>query len=152
MAKKSLKLEWNVYWEDFNAKKIETYNIFQGGPTGRFKTVFDAKYGDDKETFEKDLNSALMYYFWGKAEYEIVLTSWPPYVTKEEIARCQNELVEREEKWGTSGYRVNVDLDVASKIDIYDQVRLNWNVFLDYVWGKYKEYHATDRVRKNSKT
>ena len=30
------------------------------------------------------------------------------------------------------------NLDDAEKIDVYDQVRLNWDYFVDYVWGHSK--------------
>ena len=31
-----------------------------------------------------------------------------------------------------------INLDDAEKIDVYDQVRLNWDYFVDYVWGHSK--------------
>ena len=32
-------------------------------------------------------------------------------------------------------YRDSLDLEVAEKIDMYDQVMNNWQLVLDYVWN-----------------
>jgi hypothetical protein len=50
-----------------------------------------------------------MYYFWSKAEWEIIISSWPN--------RDNDEL----------------------KIDVFDQVMLNWEAFVDYCWSNKKK-------------
>lgn len=97
------KLEWNVFYYDFNRRKIDTYNIFDHG--GFVKYVKEAinKY-KDKESFAEQLKTELLYYFWSKAEYEVLLSPWIG------------------------------DEKAAVKIDVYKQVMLNFDVFLDYVW------------------
>ena len=60
----------------------------------------------NKEEFAEKLRRDLMYYFWSKSEYELILSPW-----------C--------------GGRDTKDI----KIDIYDQVMNNWEIFLDYVWN-----------------
>ena len=60
----------------------------------------------DKEIFAKELKSSLMYYVWSKSEYEIIISPW-----------C--------------GGRNTKD----KKVDIYSQVMLNWDKFVDYVWN-----------------
>lgn len=76
-----------------------------------------------KEEFADRLRRNLMYWFWSKCEHEIIVSSWP-YTDK-----------------------------AASKIDIYQQVMMNWNVFVDYVWSFRKEVRngrkkTTDRERR----
>ena len=83
-------LSWKVYREDFNAKKIEKYDIFKRGISGgenyfeKIAREFKKKY-PDKDQWAEECRHELMYRFWCKAEHEIILTSWPPYVTPEEI-------------------------------------------------------------------
>lgn len=102
-------LEWNVFIENFNAQKIETYNIFDHG--GFYKDCH--QYLNEAVKKKKDLNGkeleekirrSLMYYFWSKCEWEIILSSWPP-----------------------------TDRIPQRKIDVYEQVMLNWGAFYHYI-------------------
>ena len=49
-----------------------------------------------------------MYYYWAKCEWEVIVSDWP-----------------------TSG-------KVEAKIDVYNQVMLNWDKFADYTWKNRK--------------
>ena len=109
---KKPKLCWNVYYENSSKKKITTLNIFD-----HYRFVKDCakelkKAKDDREAGERIFKSNLMYFFWSKCEYEIVLTPW-----------------------------VNprgVD-DYDRKIDVYEQVMNNWHVFIEYAWAHRKD-------------
>lgn len=98
-------MEWNVFYHNVNIQKIVPFNIFQHG---RFRKDVEEllKDFDDKEDFAKQLKSELMYNFWCKSEYEVIISPW-----------C--------------GGRSTEDI----KVDIYSQVMLNWEIFVDYVWG-----------------
>ncbi len=61
-----------------------------------------------KQDFSDQLRHVLLRYFWSKCEWETVLKPWVG------------------------------DDSVEIKIDVYDQVMLNWDEFADYVWN-YKE-------------
>ena len=61
---------------------------------------------EDKNSFADKLKRELQYYFWSKAEWEIIISPWLGSSNSERI-----------------------------KIDVYDQVMLNWDVFVDYVWN-----------------
>ena len=101
-------LQWNVIIGDFNHKEIETYNIFDHY---YFKEDCDKawkKYATDFKSFSKEVRSSMMYYFWSKCEWEVVVSHWP-----------QSE-------------RFN-----DKKIDVYEQVMMNWNVFIVYLWNYY---------------
>lgn len=100
-------LSWYVYRQDSNNGKIEPWDIFEHG---RFRLdiveLLIAKRLNkniDKADFAKDVKSDLMYYFWSKAEYEIILKNW-------------------------------IGKDCEIKIDVYDQVMLNFDKFIDYLW------------------
>lgn len=98
-------IAWNVFYENVNRRKIETFNIFEHGGFRKYVKKA-AKECHTKEEFAKKLRSELMYYFWSKCEWEVMIA--PLFSTSE------NEKM---------------------KADIYWQVMNNWNVFLDYVWN-----------------
>ena len=99
-------MEWNVFYHDGNRQKITTFNIFKHNSFAKdIKT--DLKESKDKQEFKTKLKSNLMYYFWSKAEYEIIISPWV-------------------------GGRDTKEL----KVDVYTQVMNNFDIFLDYVWSK----------------
>lgn len=110
-------LTWNVYISEFNDNRIETYNVFDHYSFMEDCRKNAKKCADNKEAFAEKVRRDLMYYFWSKCEWEIILSHWPP----REDAR-------------------------EEKIDVYDQVMLNWNVFIDYLWENRKE--LTRRKKK----
>ena len=52
---------------------------------------------------ERELRHTCMYYFWGKYEYEVIVTGWP-------------------------------DTNTEKKIDIYQQLEANWEIFKNLVF------------------
>ena len=128
------KLVWNVFNEENG--EIVPINIFE------YNWVFlkdgllvaKKKYKDNFEEFAEHVRSWLQYCYWSKCEYETVITSWPPYIEDAELERINKEKVERIEKYGKF-YRESVDLKTGYKIDIYTQVMMNWDRFIDYVWN-----------------
>ena len=101
---------WNVIYGDFNARRIRTYNVFDhyGFVVSCQKNAKKNK--DNKEAFAEDLKRDLMYYFWSKCEWEVIVSQWPPK-----------------------------DDGRDAKIDVYDQIKMNWDRFLDYTWEHRKE-------------
>lgn len=113
---KELMLTWNVYYHNFNAQKIEAFNVFDHG---RFledcrKAILKNK--EDREAFLEEVRKDLMYYYWSKAEWEILLGG----------------LITRED-------------ERPLKIDVYDQLRLNWEPFCDYLWSHRAELKPKKR-------
>ena len=118
---------WNVYGHDINGREIKTYNVFNHGSFGKDVEELlkeDLAYDD----FDETLNRLAQYYFWSGAECEVVITSWIPHIDNEELDRLNEE----REKRRSRCYHVN--LDVGKKIDYYDQLHLNWERFVQYVW------------------
>lgn len=64
---------------------------------------------DNKEEFSKEVNSLCMYYFWSRFEWEVVLREFCGRDNAKEM-----------------------------KVDVYDQLVMNWNRFIDYLWGELK--------------
>lgn len=59
-------------------------------------------------SIETRLDRLCMYYFWSKCEYEVIVSAWPPRDGSEE------------------------------KIDIYDQLKANWDIFKELVFRELK--------------
>lgn len=103
-------MEWNVYYHEINLDEIKTFNIFD-----HYYFVIDVQKAiskvENKEDFESKLKSELFYYYGSKAEWEVIITSW-----------C-----------GGNRERNSI------KIDVYNQIMMNWNIFVDYCWEHRKE-------------
>ena len=129
-----MKLEWFVYRHDINKKEIVKFNIFDHW---RFEEDVkkNLKKCKAKEEFAEKLKSDLMFYFWSKCEYEVVISSFPVHIRKEELNRLNEEFKNSVEKYGREPYGMWVCPDVGEKIDIVGQVMLNFEIFVDYVWS-----------------
>lgn len=111
-------LEWNVYIGNFNSRNIETFNIFRHTAFVEGCQKIVKKYRKtakndgvfDRDAFSEEIRHEMMYYFWTKCEWEVIIDHWPPH----ETFKCE-------------------------KVDVYDQVRLNWDIFIDYVWNNREE-------------
>lgn len=102
-----MKLNWNVYHYNQSIDTIEPFNVFS---YWRFyRAVLDI--------FNKSTR-------WHMDEFE--------------------ELIEKEAMycfWCKAEYEVFITdcfiSDSQKKVDIYDQLKLNWDRFIDYLWNKY---------------
>lgn len=126
-------MQWNVLYHNVNTHNIDEYNIFKHGG---FNTDVEKLLKKDlsKDEFALQLKRSLMYYFWSKAEWEVVITSLTPDITPDELDRLNREYEEYNKKWEHYPLVVDVNLSIAKKVDVYQQVMLNWQVFVDYVW------------------
>jgi hypothetical protein len=110
---------WNVYVDDINARRIKQFNIFNHYSFNEGVKKAYKKYKNDFAAFAEGVRRELQYYFWSKCEWEIVLSDFPP------SDRFQKE-----------------------KIDVYDQVMLNWDIFIQYVWDAAHARKAPTRKPK----
>lgn len=115
---------WNVFYENPNVG-IEIWNVFRHASfCNDVETILAEE--ADKEKFEKRLHSSVMYYFWSKSEYEVIIAPWPCY-----ISRIESQLIKNNE---LPRYRQIINVEGSDKFSIYDQIELNWDVFVDYCW------------------
>lgn len=125
---------WNVYREDFNRRAIVKYNIFDhSGFAQDVNKLLEV--GVSKSEFTEQLNRSLRYWFWGKTEYEVLITSWPVHIDKTELDKLNTEYEEYNNKWSHYPYKINVAPDVGKKVSVYDQVMMNWDQFVEHVWS-----------------
>lgn len=108
-----MKLEYNVFFGNFNSGEIVTYNIFDHGGFFTYCKKAYSEYKDDKEAFSERIRVDLSYCFRYKSEYEVIISHWPP-----------------SEKYN--------DRFKDRKVDIYTQVMLNWDIFIEYLWNNRK--------------
>lgn len=145
MPKKKKKVEdlqWYVYHYNVNRDKIEPFNIFC-----HWKLCEDLqkslKKCATKEEFENKLKSELIYVYWSRTEYELIieltsnnhvcLTPWCGCRKPEEAQiEVTNELG-IEWKEFTALHVAKQIYGNKAKIDIYEQVMWNWSGFCDYV-------------------
>lgn len=105
-------MEWNVFCESRQGSnsQIEQFNIFNHCWFADSCARIAEKYKDDKERFAEEIKHELMYYFWSKCEWEILLSAW-----------------------------IGSDRVPSLKIDVYDQVNLNFPQFIEYLWANKEE-------------
>ena len=98
-------LEWNVIRYNINTRKIEPFNIFDHCSFREDIETLLNETNISKEGFVEKIKSSLMYHFWSRSEYEVVIHPWIG------------------------------DDNAAIKVDIYWQIRMNWDRFIDYLWS-----------------
>ena len=103
-------MKWYVYYYNINKRKIDIFNIFEHGSFCEY-IKYHAQICKTKEDFIERLKSELLYYFWSKAEWEVIIAPW-----------CGGD---REKD--------------SVKVDVYDQIMNNFEVFADYVWNNKEE-------------
>ena len=109
-------IHWYVYTENVNRQRIEVVDLFDSHYMSKEVPTILRKCCDDKAVFSKLLKDVLMYQYWGRCEYEITLTGWPP---------------------------PRKDMFKDLKVSVFDQLSLNWDAFIDYVW-----LHREELMRK----
>ena len=126
-------LKWIVYYHDMNKREIRKFNIFNHSRFREDVEKYLKKY-KDKEEFAERLRHSLMYYFWSKCEWEIVITEWVPHITMKELDRLNAEREKTLKEWNREPHSLHINPQVGIKIDVYDQVVNNWDVFIGYIW------------------
>ena len=120
--RKKKELEWYAYYEDFNGKKIVPFNIFNHSRFSKDIKEEFKKNKDNFEEFKERLQRNLQYYYWSKCEWEIILSAW-----------------------------INSGCVPEVKIDVYDQVMLNFDLFAKYVWDFYTSRRRKQTIKTNDK-
>lgn len=145
MPKKKKKVEdlqWYVYRYNINTDKIEPFNIFH-----HWKLCEDLqkslKKCATKEEFESKLKSELLYAYWSRSEYELIVElTKDDHVYLTPWCGCRNleeSKIEVTDDLGIDWYEfaslhiVKQIYGNKAKVDIYEQVMCNWSKFCDYV-------------------
>jgi hypothetical protein len=106
--------KWNVYVFDVNRSIMKNYNIFTHRGFVKYLCEIYQKEALSAVDFQEEVRRELQYHFWSKCEYEIILTEWPPH---EDLSK-----------------------DVREKIDVYDQIMLNIDRFIEWLYADYQNF------------
>lgn len=95
--------EFNVWRYNINRKQMEKFNVFKHADFYKYCMKAYKEFDKDKdyEKFSEQLKTEAKYYYWSKAEHEILIKAWV----------------------GGNG-------DEEEKIDIYEQMNMNWDLFM----------------------
>ena len=147
--------EWWVYIDNFNSRKIEKYNVLKYMAEDIKKMK---KKSADKEAFAEQLKQRLMWQYWSRAEYELVVYIVDNRVYLKPWCGCSEDNLRRIDvtsdtilDWRTFA-EAHIDKQnyrYAAKIDIWDQINFRWNEFVDYCWT-YR--HKYERVKKTEES
>lgn len=113
---------YNVFRYNMNSKEIEHFNVFDHSSFYEAcKEAFD-KYKKSYSEFSEAVRKNAFYYFAFKAEYEVLIKAWCGGTGEEEI-----------------------------KIDIYQQLQMNWKSFIAMLYGKiFAEIMEEEEKEKNN--
>lgn len=133
---KKYNLFYYVYVENHNKRKIEKYNVLND--TIIEEILNRTKDLKDKKSFSEEVDRIIMYYYWSRSEWETILADWPPRIDTSELSNLNAEMERHQKIFGKKPYSLTVNLVTAEKIDVYDQITMNWNLFIDYLWENLK--------------
>lgn len=82
---KDVSVVWNVFRDDWNARRIQRYNIFE-----HTSFVIDCadeikKHKNEYFQLEIQIRRTLMYYFWAKCEMEVIISDFPRGEIEEKV-------------------------------------------------------------------
>lgn len=143
-------LSWLVKNYDCNRNIIENYDVL------KYREEFIKKLkkkNENKEMFSELLRREMMYYYWSRAEYElilrvtdegrIILAPWVGCSNPKEVEIDVTDDTDFDWK-GFSEYCKHKFHGDKYKIDIWEQINYRFDEFVNYCWN-YRE--LTQRIR-----
>lgn len=147
------KLSWLAVYYDCNADKIKYYDIFKYREDDIKKLK---KKCATKEAFAEKMRRELMYYFWSRAEWEMIIEIddngrvWlSPWCGCRDTEKAKIDVSDRIDFDWRGLARKHIGKQIyknKAKIDVWDQVESRFDELVDYVWYTRLRYE-----RKNSK-
>ena len=87
-----------------------------------------------KHVFSRSLTEKLIIVSGLKLSGKLFSQPCPPYIGAEEINRIIKEFYLNREQGVPMPERIEVNLETQHRIDVYAQLRANWERFSDYMW------------------
>lgn len=132
-------LVWNVFLINSNSNELEQFNVFNN--TRFYTSLKDIKKDIRKNKIDltnitaKDyswinysIRIAAQSAFWAKFEYEYLISPVFSAIATKELERLKQMDISK-----ISNNKICVNLINDSKIDIYNQLQLNWDCFVKYI-------------------
>lgn len=138
------KLKWNVYRHNFNADKIEIYNVLSGKFfLEEIKKIMKKHRDKDRNEFSEALKREMMYHFWSRCEWELIIEITEdnrifliPWVGCNKPDEVKIDVTDDESfDWrGFAEKHINQQVyKTKAKIDVFDQLDYRWEEFVGYV-------------------
>lgn len=138
-------LSWKVFRYDVNSREIIVADVFNSNWVFKADLYYAYKHcknkngEDDYDKFAKAVLSNIMYYYWSRSEYEVIISRWPTSLSEVELQKLLAELEEqKKDAPDRRNYYVYPPLEGAEKVDVATQVIMNWDSFISYVWQNRK--------------
>jgi hypothetical protein len=132
-------LTWKVKIFDCNKQAIVDYDVlkYQEDFIKRLKKICA-----DKEEFSERLRSQMMYYYWSKSEYELIVSInvdkviLSPWCGCREPDKASIAVFDKSFDWlAFAMYHIGKQIySSKAKIDVFSQLAWKWNEFVDYCW------------------
>ena len=132
-------MKWNVILQDSKTGNFKPYNIFEY-PDFRIsmENLFKRQY--PQERFLSELDQEIHHYFRAKIEWEMFITAWPPHINSDEILKIISEYHLNRPPEQALPERIALNVSKWYKIDVYSQLRANWERFADYMLSENQKY------------
>ncbi len=153
MKQESKPLTWKVKNYLINSNKIWDYDVLEYRE-GQIKKL--KKKWPTKEDFAEAMRSEMMWQYWCRAEYEVIIEIddnnriWlKPWVGCRNPDEVKIDVTDDESFDWRSFANEHIGKQIyknEAKIDIYDQLQWKWEEFIDYVWN----YHHKYQRKKNT--
>lgn len=155
-TKKIEPFSWLVMHYDCNRNRIYQYDVlkYRENDIKKLKKKYD-----NKEDFAEALSREMHYYYWSKAEWELIieltdnnhvwLSPWcgcrnPDDVQIDVTAREDFDWVEFAKKYIQYGNDAKI-----TKIDVWDQLEFNFDDFVTYCWEYRHKWQRTNKKEEN---
>lgn len=145
-------MQWLVKWFNTNTGRIEDYDIIYS----EIKTIKELKKNSpDRETFKEQLRRHLLWRYWCRCEYELIISIKNgriyllPWISRDpEAAKIDVTTAKNENGFSWEAFAANYikEGDDSAKIDIFDQLDFMLDALVDYCW-----YHRFAYERRQEK-
>lgn len=144
-----MNFSWLVMNYNCNANRIEQYDVLKYRVDWMRKLKRQCK---DIGEFTEKLNNEMLWRYWSRAEYELILEKYNDELWLKPWCGCHNPEevkinVTKDNFWQEFAKQYDNWWDNEAKIDIYDQLKFKWPEFVDYCWNTRLPY---ERSRKDA--
>ena len=143
-----MNFSWIVMNYNCNANRIEQYDVLKNRVDRMKKLKKTAK---NKDEFSSLLEREMMWQYWSRSDYELILEKCNHELWLKPWCGCHNPEevkidVTNDTFWKEFAKQHDSWWDNETKIDIYDQLKFKWSEFVDYCWNTRLPY---ERKRKD---
>ena len=142
---KSTTLSWKVKVFDCNAQRIKDYDILKGHYKDFVKKL--KKKCATKEEFSEAMDREMMYMFWSRCEWELILElDENNHIWLNPWAGCREPENVRIDVTNNTDFDWRGFLNTChlynnrEKIDVYNMLKYRWNEFITYLWTTRQKY------------